>query len=55
MKIALYIRVSTLEQAESGYSISEQKDKLTKWRSQYFRRSRSCWSIIQSAGLRWPV
>lgn len=31
MKIAFYIRVSTLEQAESGYSISEQKDKLTDY------------------------
>ncbi|MFQ6166000.1 recombinase family protein [Limosilactobacillus reuteri] len=31
MKVALYTRVSTLEQAEEGYSISEQKDKLTKY------------------------
>ena len=28
MKVALYTRVSTLEQAEEGYSINEQKDKL---------------------------
>ena len=31
MKVALYVRVSTLEQAEEGYSISEQKDKLKKY------------------------
>ena len=31
MKVALYIRVSTLEQAEEGYSIGEQKDKLRKY------------------------
>lgn len=31
MKIAIYVRVSTLEQAESGYSIEEQIDKLTKY------------------------
>ena len=31
MKVAVYIRVSTLEQAEEGYSIGEQKDKLRKY------------------------
>ncbi|MGJ3805185.1 recombinase family protein, partial [Limosilactobacillus fermentum] len=31
MKIAVYVRVSTLEQAESGYSISEQTEKLTAY------------------------
>lgn len=31
MKVAIYVRVSTLEQAESGYSIEEQVDKLTKY------------------------
>jgi len=31
MKIALYLRVSTLEQAESGYSLEEQEDKLRKY------------------------
>ena len=31
MKVALYTRVSTMEQAEEGYSIGEQKDKLTKY------------------------
>lgn len=31
MKVALYVRVSTLEQAEEGYSIGEQKDKLKKY------------------------
>ena len=31
MKVALYVRVSTLEQAEEGYSINEQKDKLKKY------------------------
>lgn len=30
-KVAIYVRVSTLEQAESGYSISEQIDKLKKY------------------------
>ncbi len=30
-KVAIYTRVSTLEQAESGYSIGEQLDKLTKY------------------------
>lgn len=30
-KVALYVRVSTLEQAESGYSIGEQIDKLKKF------------------------
>lgn len=30
-KIAIYVRVSTLEQAESGYSISEQINKLEKY------------------------
>lgn len=30
-KVALYVRVSTLEQAESGYSIGEQIDKLRKY------------------------
>ncbi len=31
MKVALYLRVSTLEQAESGYSLEEQEDKLRKY------------------------
>lgn len=31
MKVAIYVRVSTLEQAEEGYSIGEQKDKLKKY------------------------
>lgn len=31
MKIAVYVRVSTLEQAESGYSIGEQTEKLTAY------------------------
>ncbi|RGM23366.1 recombinase family protein [Ligilactobacillus salivarius] len=31
MKIAIYTRVSTMEQAEEGYSISEQQDKLKKY------------------------
>lgn len=31
MKIAIYTRVSTMEQAEDGYSISEQQDKLKKY------------------------
>lgn len=31
MKVAIYVRVSTLEQAESGYSIEEQVGKLTKY------------------------
>lgn len=30
-KVAIYVRVSTLEQAESGYSIGEQIDKLRKY------------------------
>ncbi len=30
-KVAIYVRVSTLEQAETGYSISEQVDKLKKY------------------------
>lgn len=30
-KVAIYVRVSTLEQAESGYSIGEQIDKLKKY------------------------
>lgn len=30
-KVAIYVRVSTLEQAESGYSVDEQIDKLTKY------------------------
>ncbi len=30
-KVAIYVRVSTLEQAESGYSIDEQISKLTKY------------------------
>lgn len=30
-KVAIYCRVSTLEQAEHGYSISEQVDKLKKY------------------------
>lgn len=30
-KVACYIRVSTLEQAQSGYSIGEQKERLTKF------------------------
>lgn len=30
-KVAIYIRVSTLEQAESGYSVDEQIDKLEKY------------------------
>lgn len=31
MRTALYVRVSTLEQAESGYSIAEQTDRLKKF------------------------
>lgn len=31
MKTAIYVRVSTLEQAEEGYSIDEQIDKLTNY------------------------
>lgn len=31
MKFAIYVRVSTLEQAEEGYSIDEQIDKLRKY------------------------
>lgn len=31
MKIAIYTRVSTMEQADEGYSISEQQDKLKKY------------------------
>lgn len=31
MKTAIYVRVSTIEQAEEGYSIEEQIDKLTKY------------------------
>lgn len=31
MKVAIYTRVSTMEQAEEGYSISEQQDKLKKY------------------------
>ena len=31
MKFAIYVRVSTLEQAEEGYSIEEQIDKLSKY------------------------
>lgn len=31
MKTAIYVRVSTLEQAEGGYSIDEQIDTLTKY------------------------
>lgn len=31
MKIAVYVRVSTLEQAESGYSIGEQTEKLKSY------------------------
>lgn len=31
MKTAIYVRVSTLEQAEEGYSIEEQIDKLSKY------------------------
>lgn len=30
-KVAIYARVSTLEQAEHGYSIGEQVDKLKKY------------------------
>lgn len=30
-RVALYARVSTLEQAESGYSINEQLDKMRKY------------------------
>lgn len=30
-KVAIYVRVSTLEQAESGYSVDEQIDKLVKY------------------------
>jgi site-specific DNA recombinase len=29
--VALYVRVSTQEQAREGYSIEEQKDKLIKY------------------------
>ena len=29
-KVAIYIRVSTTSQAEEGYSIDEQKDKLLR-------------------------
>lgn len=31
MRTAIYLRVSTLEQAQEGYSISEQTDRLTKY------------------------
>ncbi len=31
VRAALYVRVSTLEQAQSGYSVGEQKDRLTKY------------------------
>ena len=31
MKVAIYTRVSTIEQAEEGYSISEQQYKLKKY------------------------
>lgn len=31
MKVAIYVRVSTLEQAESGYSIGEQTEKLKSY------------------------
>lgn len=30
-KVAIYIRVSTVNQAEEGYSIEEQKDKLISY------------------------
>lgn len=30
-KVAIYVRVSTQEQAVEGYSISEQIDRLTKF------------------------
>ncbi len=30
-RVALYVRVSTLEQAQSGYSVGEQKERLTKY------------------------
>lgn len=30
-KVAIYCRVSTLSQAEDGYSIGEQQDKLNKY------------------------
>ena len=31
MKAAIYVRVSTMEQAEEGYSLDEQVDKLKKY------------------------
>ena len=31
MRVALYVRVSTQEQANDGYSIDEQKDRLQKY------------------------
>lgn len=31
IKVGIYIRVSTQEQAESGYSIHEQEERLTKY------------------------
>ena len=31
-RIAIYIRVSTLEQVQEGYSIEEQKDRLIAYR-----------------------
>ena len=30
-KVAIYVRVSTTNQAEEGYSIEEQKDKLSSY------------------------
>ncbi|MGC4441362.1 recombinase family protein, partial [Streptococcus suis] len=30
-KVAIYVRVSTTNQAEEGYSIDEQKDKLISY------------------------
>ena len=34
-KVAIYVRVSTQEQAVEGYSISEQIDRLTKSASSF--------------------
>ena len=31
MKVGIYIRVSTREQAQEGYSIGEQQERLTKY------------------------
>ena len=31
MRVVIYIRVSTLEQAEEGYSLSEQEERLIKY------------------------